>query len=323
MILFSKKRPRYRKGLLLLWALSCFFLGSGPVWSEAPETDSVPTLSASIEKNTARIGDLLWVTLRYEIPENAKLPEKVGIGGLETLTVLEHKTESHQIKIRFMVDQLESFDLGPFSLTYIDHQNNEQQLTTDPIAITVLSNLGETIEDAALKPIQDIISTQSGWLSYLLWAFAAILLFVGVAGFLWWRKKRRSHDMRAGVEDPPHVKADKEIDKLIASGLFERGDVKAFYFIFSETIRRYMESIRCFPAAEMTTEEIARAIKTDPSDQRILPLLRQADLVKFSDLIPAPDRKDQDILMARTYIQQTRPMTNTLQENSSLQEARS
>jgi len=102
--------------------------------------------------------------------------------------------------------------------------------------------------------------------------------------------------------------------------LFERGDVKAFYFIFSETIRRYMASIRCFPAAEMTTEEIARKIKTDPADQHILPLLRQADLVKFADLMPAPDRKDQDVQMARTYIQQTRPLTNGLQEGPPPQE---
>jgi hypothetical protein len=124
------------------------------------------------------------------------------------------------------------------------------------------------------------------------------------------------------MEDPPHVKADKEIDNLIASRLFEDGDVKAFYFIFSETIRRYMESIRRFPAAEMTTEEIARFIKTDPSDQKVLPLLRQADLVKFADSIPAPDRKDQDILIARTYIQETRPMPNTPQEGASIQEVR-
>ncbi|MFC1876930.1 hypothetical protein ACFL2E_06640 [Thermodesulfobacteriota bacterium] len=283
----------------------------------------MPTLSASIEKNTAKIGDLLWVTLQYALPENAKLPESGGVGGLETLTIIEYKTEPNQIKIRFLVDQLESFGLGPFSLTYIDHQNNEQQVTTNPITITISSNLGEKIEDATLKPIEDIISTQSRWLPYLLWAFGTIILLGLVSGFIWWRKKRRIHDIQAAMEDPPHVKADKEIDNLIASGLFERGDVKAFYFIFSETIRRYMESIRCFPAAEMTTEEIAKKIKTDPSDQHILPLLRQADLVKFADLMPAPDRKDQDILMARTYIQQTRPMTNGLQESPSLQEVQS
>jgi hypothetical protein len=283
----------------------------------------MPVLTASIEKNTARIGDLLWVTLKYEIPENAKLPESGGVGGLETLTVIEQKTEPDQIKFRFIVDQLESFDLGPFRLTVIDHQNNEHEVTTDPIAITILSNLGEKPEEATLKPIQDIISTQSRWLSYLLGTLAAMLLLGAVSGFIWWRKKRRIRDMQATMADPPHVRADKEIDNLIASGLFERGDVKAFYFIFSETIRRYMESIRRFPAAEMTTEEIARKIKTDPSDLRILPLLRQADLVKFSDLIPAPDRKDQDILTARTYIQRTRPMTNGSQESPLLQEVQS
>ncbi len=320
MNLFSVKPIYYRNGLLLLWALVFIFLGSGPVWSGTAETDLVPTLSASIETNTARIGDLLWVTLKYVLPENARLAEDGGVGGLETVTILEHKTEPDQIKIRFMVDQLESFDLGPFSITYIDHQNNQQKVTTAPIAITILSNLGEKIEDASLKPIQDIISTQSRWRSYLFWAFAAILLLGMACSYIYWRKKRRIHDIQATMEDPPHVRADKEIDKLIASGMFERGDVKAFYFIFSETIRRYMESIRGFPAAEMTTEEIARVIKTAPSDQGILPLLRQADLVKFSDLVPAPDRKDQDILMARTYIQQTRPVMNDLQEMPSHQE---
>jgi hypothetical protein len=219
-----------------------------------------------------------------------------------------------------MVDQLESFDLGPFSLTYIDHQNNQQEMTSDPIGIKILSNLGEKIEDATLKPIQDIIPIRSRWLSYMLFAVVAVLLLVAVCGFMYWRKKRRIHDMRAAVADPPHLRAEKEIDKLIASGLFERGDVKAFYFIFSETIRRYMESIRGYPAAEMTTEEIARAINNDPSDQRILPLLRQADLVKFADLVPAPHRKDQDILTARAYIQQTRPMMKDLQEGPSHQE---
>ena len=320
MSLFSMNPTCSRKNLLFLWTLVCFLLWSGPTWSETAETGSLPTLSASVEKNTANIGDLLWVTLMVEIPKDAELPESGGLDGLEALTIIEQKTKPNEINFRFLVDQLESFDLGPFSLTYIDHQKNEQQVATDPITITILSNLGEKPEDATLRPIQDIISTQSKWLTHLLWIFAAIILLGMISGFIWWRKKRCINDMKATMEDPPHVKADREIDNLIASRLFENGDVKAFYFIFSETIRRYMESIRRFPAAEMTTEEIARFIKTDPSDQKVLPLLRQADLVKFSDSVPAPDRKDQDILMARTYIQQTRPMTNGSQESASIQE---
>ena len=69
-----------------------------------------------------------------------------------------------------------------------------------------------------------------------------------------------------------------------------------------------MESIRRFPAAEMTTEEIVRHVGNTPQDQKILPLLRQADLVKFADTIPTPDRNVRDIEAARTYIRQTCPM---------------
>jgi len=312
---FSIHRIYALKIQVLLGALICFLLLPGPAGSQTPGTDDLPSLSATIEKNTARIGDMLWLTFTYQIPQGAQLPDDASISGLETLTVVEHKAEPNQIQIRFMVDQLESFNLGPFSLTYINDGNNEQQLTTDPIAITILSNLGEKPEEAALKPIEDIISTKTNWLTYLLWALSLILLTGFVFLFIWWRKRRRIRDIQATMQDPPHVRAEKEIDKLIASGLFETGNVKAFYFNFSETIRRYMESIRSFPAAEMTTEEIARWVNIDPSDQKILPLLRQADLVKFADSIPAPDRKDQDILTARTYIQQTRPMANDPQES--------
>jgi hypothetical protein len=112
----------------------------------------------------------------------------------------------------------------------------------------------------------------------------------------------------AAAVDPPHIQAEKEIDQLLADGLFEKGEVKTFYFIFSEIIRRYMESIRRFPAAEMTTEEIARHVGNTSQDQEILPLLRQTDLVKFADTIPTPDRKARDIETARTYIRQTCPM---------------
>lgn len=312
---FSIHRIYTKKIQMLLGVLICFVLLSGPAGSQTPGTDDLPSLSATLEKNTARIGDMLWLTFRYKIPQGTQLPDNAGISGLEAVTVVEHKAEPNQIQIRFMIDQLESFNLGPFSLTYVDDNKDEQQVTADPIAVTILSNLGEKPEEASLKPIQDIISTKTSWLTTLLGAFAVILV-IGLAFlFIWWRKKRRIRDIQATMQDPPHVRAEKEIENLIASGLFETGDVKAFYFIFSETIRRYMESIRRFPAAEMTTEEIARWVKTDPSDQKILPLLRQADLVKFADSIPAPDRKDQDILMARTYIQQTRPMADDLQES--------
>ena len=107
-------------------------------------------------------------------------------------------------------------------------------------------------------------------------------------------------------QDPPHVWAKKEIEHLEAQRLFEKGQAKAFYFRFSEIIRKYLESLRGFPAAEFTTEEISSSINYE-QDRKLLPLLRQADLVKFADATPTPARKEEEVKAALTYIHETSP----------------
>ena len=107
-------------------------------------------------------------------------------------------------------------------------------------------------------------------------------------------------------QDPPQVWAKKEIELLEAQGLFEKGQAKAFYFRFSEIMRQYLEGLRGFPAAEFTTEEITSYINYE-QDRKLLPLLRQADLVKFADAIPTPARKEEEVKTALTYIHETSP----------------
>jgi hypothetical protein len=269
---------------------------------------SASSLSAAVEKNTAKIGDLLWLTLTYDLPEGGRLPEDAVVGGIENLNIVERGVLPGKIKLRFIVDQLESFQTEALTLTFIDKDGNEQRIETAPVTIEVSSNLGEKPEDATLRPIQDIIPIRSRWLSFLPWAAVAGILLSFVIAWLWWRRRHRPVSILAAASDPPHIQAEKEIDQLVAGGLFEKGEVKTCYFIFSEIIRRYMESVRHFPAAEMTTEEIVQHVRNTSQDQEILPLLRQADLVKFADTIPTPDRKARDIEAVRTYIRQTCPM---------------
>ena len=277
-------------------------------WSATESALSEPSLSVAVEKSAAKIGDLLWLTLTYALPEGGQLPEDPAVRGIESLNIVERVVRPGEIKFRFIVDRLESFKTEPIGLTFINKDGNEQRFETAPVTITVLSNLGQKPEEATLRPIQDIMPGSSRWMPFLPWIALAGILLCLVIGWLWWRRKHRPDEIMSATADPPHIQAEKEIDQLVNSGLFEKGDVKTFYFIFSEILRRYMESIRHFPAAEMTTEEIARHVGNTSQDQEILPLLRQADLVKFADTIPTPDRKVQDIEAARTYIRQTCPM---------------
>lgn len=307
MKIFPVHGMRIRRWAFAFWAMGCVFLSAWAAWSETASTSSAPALSATVEKSAARVGDQLWLTLKYDLPEGAHLPDEPAIYGIEKLAVVNQIARKGEIKIGFILDRLDSFKIGPIGLTYLDKNGNEQRIETGPVAITVLSNLGKKPEEAVLRPIQDIIPTAPRWMAYLLWGAVACILLCIVISWLWWRRKHRLGKIRTTKVDPPHVRAEKEIDQLVASGLFEKGDVKTFYFIFSEIIRRYMESIRHFPAAEMTTEEIVRHVGTNSHDHEILPLLRQTDLVKFADAVPTPARKAQDVKVARTYIRQTCP----------------
>ena len=297
---------------ITLWAI-CFVLlaAASAAWSETVSPPPpVPELSASVEKSTVSVGDLIWLTLAYDLPEGARLPEDPVVRGIEKLNVVEQVVQIGEIKIRFLIDQLESFEIDRINLTYFDKNGNERTIETGPVAITVLSGLGEKPEEAALMPIQDIIPLSLRWMPYLPWALAAGILLCVITGLIWWHRKHRTEKIIATMVDPPHVRAEKEINQLVARGLFEKGDVKTFYFVFSEIIRRYMESIRHFPAAEMTTEEIVRHVRTNTHDQQLFPVLGQADLVKFADAVPTRDRKAQDIKTVRAYIRQTRPAPN-------------
>jgi hypothetical protein len=263
-------------------------------------------LSATLDRDTAPVGSVIVLTLNYGLPEGARLAPGPEIKGLEELTIVDLVQERNRIRISLLVDHLEAWQTGSLSLSYLDKEGKNQLLKTGPLSLKVLSNLGDKPEEAQLRPIQGIISIKTLWLKYLPWGagFLGILLVVG--GLLWWYRRRHSQQRPLEFMDPPHVRARKDIDRLEAQRLFEKGLVKEFYFGFSEILRRYMESLRHFPAAEFTTEEIAHHADNE-QDRKLLPLLRQADLIKFADVIPTPADKEEDVKTAVSYIQETSP----------------
>lgn len=279
-------------------------------WSENDITDSKPELTASVAPQSAEVGSIALLTLTYSLAQGGHLPKEPEIKGLEGLTTIESETSAGRIRIKLLVDRLDSWKTGPLSLTYLDKEGKAQELRADPVSIKVLSSLGQRPEEARLRPIQGIIPTKALWLRYLPWGAGLLGVLLAMAGFVWRHKKRSVHRVSAELLDPPHVQARKEIEQLEARGLFEKGQIKGFYFLFSEILRRYLGRLRDFPAVEFTTEEIALRINKD-EDRKLLSLLRQADLVKFADTIPTSARKQEEVHTALSYIQETRPASET------------
>lgn len=304
----------------------CFLLGTCPLPAvsgsdPAANVKATSEITATLLPDQARVGGIVTLTLRFHLPDGARLSPEPAIQGLEGFQVLDRKiiisqpikqnpasppetSLSGECRMRLMVDRLDSGEVGPISLSYMDANGERQLLKSAPVALTVLSNLGDKPEEARLKPIYGIIPTGSRWIKYRPWVLGgAVLLLLGAAAW-WWIRKRREKGSTI-LQTPPHALAIEALKALDAQKLFEKGRIKDFYFGFSEILRRYVEAIRGFPAAEYTIEEIARAIK-EKEDQLVLPLLRQVDMVKFADFTATTARKDEDMETAFAYIRNTR-----------------
>lgn len=293
--------------LLIILILICDAIS----WAKDDVRFSGPGLSASLDRDSAVVGSMVVLTLTYRLPERAGFASEPEIKGLEELTEVDREIGPDKIKITLLVDRLGLWKTGPISLAYLDKDESPRTLNAEPVSLTVLSNLGEKPEEARLRPIQGIFPTRPLWLEYLPWAAGLLVLLLVVSALLWWYKRRRGRNSITAV-DPPHIRAKKEIEELEGEGLFEKGQVKAYFFRFSEILRRYLESLRGFPAAEFTTEEIATHIIKE-QDRSLIPLLRQADLVKFADTVPTAARKEEAVNAAFSYIRETSPADNTNQ----------
>ncbi|MCP3954601.1 MAG: hypothetical protein GY697_20635 [Desulfobacterales bacterium] len=308
----------YGLGLaLLLWML-CPICGNLSAAQTAGQDSAA--LMASLTPESARVGEIVLLTLDCRLPPGARLPEKAEIRGLEGLTVLTREQQTSQIKVGILVDRLLPWKSGPIGLSYIAADGHLQAMNAEPVALTVVSNLGEHPDAASLKALREILPQTKGPL-YLLWVAVSACALAALAGLLLWLKKRRSVRTVQKREAPPHVVARKKIEQLVARRLFEAGNIKEFYFGFSEILRRYLAAIRHFPAAEFTTEEIAQTL-TAESDRVLLPLLRRTDLIKFADDLPSVTRKDEDIRTALAYIETTTPAASVDSATGGLERSR-
>jgi hypothetical protein len=265
------------------------------------------------------VGGLVWLTLEYRLPPGGRLPENMEIKGLEDISILKQIVDPEKIRIQLLADKVGSYESGPIGLAYLDEKGQPQLLTTEPVSIQIASNLSEKAEEAQLRPIQDIVSVQPIWQNRLIWLAAIVaLVLIGLAVF-WWYKKKRQPAGPAAYTEPPDVRARRELLGLEKKEYFEKGQIKKHYFLFSEILRRYLEAIRNFPAAEYTTSEIAKHISAEP-DRQLIPLLQHADLVKFADTVPTRARKEEDIKAALSYIRKTAPQPQTVLEQAQQRE---
>ena len=133
----------------------------------------------------------------------------------------------------------------------------------------------------------------------------AMLLLAPTAVFVRrWLRKRLARGPAAPVD--PRARALATLELARRMRLAEAGEWKPFYTLTSEALRGYLDALSPRWGAELTTEELARALDTadvDDADARTVgALLAEADAVKFAGAASTPPAAERHWQQAREWV---------------------
>lgn len=255
-------------------------------------------------------GDIITLRLSFEIPAGFKLSDNPEIKGLKDFDILKKSNRANgiEIEIDLFVDSMEDINLPGLEIYVYDQDGKQKTLKSNPAVLAVEPLIKVKPTENHLRPIKGLISTEYGIKRILLLVLAAVLIIlVIIAIYFIFKYHQRRKLCPEVLVLPPYLKALNRIDELVAPGIPDGREGKAFCFILSEILREYIGAIRNFNALEMTTHEIAGIVK-DKNDIQLLNLLKRIDLVKFADAFMSKTAFEEQVSLSLEYINRTKPI---------------
>ena len=292
--------------------LACGALGAGgDLRGQSPRV--------TIEPDTTEIhvGDPLALRLAVEHPADfaVRWPDSLSLDPFEALALEVSPPEASADGARTAaVLHVTAFELGEleipsFILELTDGGGGTTTVSTDPVVIGV-TTVGLD-EGGDIRDVTGPRAIARNWL--LLWPWFLLAAALAGLGYWWGRRRRRRPgriDSRPPVPTrPPHEIALEALDRLEASPLLERGEIKPYHIEVSRIIRAYLEGRYRIWALEMVTPDVISSLGhagVDPGIRTAFErFLDACDLVKFAKWRP-DDVACRNILAdARSLVERT------------------
>jgi hypothetical protein len=286
------------------------------------QTDAPVSLSSSVDKSTITIGDIITYSIRVTHDEDVQvaLPgfgANLGQFEIRDYEPFEPKkvdgkiiTEGQYTISTFMTGE---FEVPPTGILYLlPNDSTQHLLKTEPIKITVESMKASEAGD--IRDVKAPLEIPLSWWYRLRWVVIGIsgLLVIAIV-ILLIRRHKAGKSLLPIRETPPrpaHEIALEALDRLTASDLMDKEQVKAFYIDLSEIIREYIGRRYFVVALEMTTTEVLDGLKrvnlSNDIFQMFKNFLDRSDLVKFAKNIPSTESHQETVQMAYDLVHQTK-----------------
>lgn len=287
-----------RKKILLFFSL--FTLNTSlltVVWA------SDLTVKTKVDKDTITVGDPVKYTIfidmnRGFIPRSIKLPDaKANLYPFEVLDYKLNKRGEGEIVLEWTISayRIGEYDIPPVEIAYTDESGVEKRAAAEIHTIKVKSILPEGAKD--LMDIKGPLSLHklqgqgAGVKGQVLFLSLIFLSFFGILLFLLRRKRRRVSEIQR-LPTPVEI-ALGELEEIMALSLFEKGEIKRYYALIADVVRRFIAAQYNVDAARRTTGEVVEGLRGIQSlngrVEQFASFLYDCDIVKFSRYNPTAE----------------------------------
>jgi hypothetical protein len=283
-----------------------------------------PRVRTALDTTLVSVGDRLQLTVTVEHTPGGSVvwPDSLSLEPFEILgaellapTEIEGRAVTG-VRLTLTIFELGDLEIPSFDFNVQGPDGSATLVSSDPYGVTVQS-VGLD-EGGDIRAIRGPLGIPIGVIYVLPWLL--LLVALGLLAFWLWRRRRGGDDSatRRSVIIPrlPHEEAYEALDRLEASDLLQRAEIKEYHIRVSEIIRTYVEGRFDVFALEMTTGEVMEGLRETGLDDDVLAafdgFLSRCDLVKFAKLRPAPDASRRVLDTARELVDRTRPWVEDL-----------
>lgn len=252
-------------------------------------------VTSSVDSTKIKIGEEILYTINVQIDSTdiVVFPEEQTFAPLEMIESYKTDTTFEGAKYRLIKKYgLTQFDSGKYTIPSQRIFINNKPFLTDSIYVEVKDVVVDTTKQKMfdIKPSVEVKGPPFNWLLLLYWLLP-LLLIVGIAIYLFQRKKRRD---AAEKQLPPYEEAIVALKSLDNSQLLSENKSKEYYSNLTEIVKRYLDREVDEAAQESTSDELisrlmmhkdAGSFDFDLETIRKLDsIFKRADLVKFAKM---------------------------------------
>ncbi|WP_310993380.1 DUF4381 domain-containing protein [Aequorivita marina] len=288
-------------------------------------------VTSSIDSTKIKIGEeiLYTISVQADSSDVVAFPEEQTFAPLEMIEAYKTDTTYEASKYRLIKKYgLTQFDSGHYTIPPQRVLINNKPFLTDSLLVEVKDVIIDTTKQKMfdIKPAVEVKGPPFNWLRLLYW-LVPILLILGVAIYLFQRKKRKD---AAKKQLPPYEEAIVALKTLDNSQLLIENKSKEYYSSLTEIVKRYLDREVDEAALESTSDELisrlmmhkdAGSFDFDLETIRKLDsIFKRADLVKFAKMNQESgqaevDRKTIEEIINETHEVIPEPTEEELLEN--------